>query len=324
MAEERNVAIARATETAAPAAVGEETTKAELQRRMEEARESITQTVAEIKDTVANQYQSVKETVTEALDWREQYRKRPVAFSAGAVGVGFVAGYAVAGALKGSGRDDDRPTASYSAYEEDYDTNASSRAAKYPAYEGSSRASKTLAGGTSEYAQAAAPRAQATPGESSGTDYSALYSKGYAADAAATSEAEEEDKPGLVERFKETRAYERLQSEVSALGDRFIDELSNVGQTVVLPMLFNKVKELFGVDLSGKKQQASGGAYASRGSSSQSAGRASFDSNASPGATQPSVAQSEPRSHSGSTTPDRDDYGRGSSSGAASGGGSGS
>src|SRR4051812_34697952 len=118
MAEERNVGVARAVETD-----DTDSTKAELQRRMEEARESITQTVTEIKDTVANQYQAVRDTVTEALDWREQFRKRPVAFSIGALSAGFILGYTVAGTFKDDG----------SAYEED----------DYPSYEESDAFSTT-------------------------------------------------------------------------------------------------------------------------------------------------------------------------------------
>jgi len=55
MAEERNVGLARATDSSDDA----DQTKAALQRRMEEARESISQTVTEIKDTVVTQYQQV-------------------------------------------------------------------------------------------------------------------------------------------------------------------------------------------------------------------------------------------------------------------------
>ena len=98
MAQERNLATARAPE---PAAADIDPTKEELQRRMEEARESITQTVSDIKETVTNQYQNVRESISQTLDWREQYRRRPVAFSAGALGVGFVVGYAVGGAVFG-------------------------------------------------------------------------------------------------------------------------------------------------------------------------------------------------------------------------------
>ncbi|HEU4768991.1 MAG TPA: hypothetical protein VFS77_16520 [Pyrinomonadaceae bacterium] len=46
---------------------------------------------------MANQVQAVKDT----LDWREQFRRRPVAWSAGALGVGFLTGYCIASTFKG-------------------------------------------------------------------------------------------------------------------------------------------------------------------------------------------------------------------------------
>jgi len=101
MAEERTVGLARA-----PQPTTETESKEELQRRMGLARDSISHTVTEIKETVAHQVQAVKDT----LDWREQFKKRPWAWSAGALGVGFVAGYSLAGAFK---RDDDRFVSSY-------------------------------------------------------------------------------------------------------------------------------------------------------------------------------------------------------------------
>lgn len=86
-------------------------TKAELERRMEEARDDISQTVAEIKDTVTEQYESVKETVSETLDWRAQFRKHSVAWSLGALAVGYVVGSGIAASLKDTtkskGRRDD-------------------------------------------------------------------------------------------------------------------------------------------------------------------------------------------------------------------------
>ena len=91
MAEERTLGLARAQDQ-----TSEEPSKEELQRRLEETRGSISQTVTEIKETVANQVQAVKNS----LDWREQFKKRPVAWSAGALGVGFLVGYSVAGAFK--------------------------------------------------------------------------------------------------------------------------------------------------------------------------------------------------------------------------------
>src|SRR5262252_6745979 len=82
----------------------EQPSKEQLQRRMEEARESISQTVDEIKQTVVHQYEQVKEK----LDWHEQYRKRPVAWSLGAVGAGFLVGYGVAAMVKGNSHANDQ------------------------------------------------------------------------------------------------------------------------------------------------------------------------------------------------------------------------
>jgi hypothetical protein len=97
MAEERTLGLARAQEQTA-----EEPSKEELQRRLGEARDSISNTVTEIKETVANQVQAVKDT----LDWREQFKKRPVIWSASAMGVGFCVGYCIAAFAKGDERYD--------------------------------------------------------------------------------------------------------------------------------------------------------------------------------------------------------------------------
>jgi ElaB/YqjD/DUF883 family membrane-anchored ribosome-binding protein len=97
MAEERTLGLARAYDKD-----DEDLSKEALQARMEEARDSITQTVTEIKDNVTQQYESVKD----ALDWREHFRQRPVAWSLGAAGVGFCLGYSIAGAVKGQREDE--------------------------------------------------------------------------------------------------------------------------------------------------------------------------------------------------------------------------
>jgi len=97
MAEERTLGLARAEER-----MSGEPSKEELQRRLGEARDSISSTVTEIKETVANQVQAVKDT----LDWREQFKRRPVAWSAAALGVGFCTGYCIASYAQGDGSDD--------------------------------------------------------------------------------------------------------------------------------------------------------------------------------------------------------------------------
>jgi len=96
MAEERTLGLARAQDYSA-----EEPSKEELQRRLGEARDSISNTVTEIKETVANQVQAVKDT----LDWREQFKRRPVVWSAAALGVGFATGYCIASFATGDDSD---------------------------------------------------------------------------------------------------------------------------------------------------------------------------------------------------------------------------
>lgn len=190
MAEERTLGLARAYDRDE-----EELSKEALQARMEETRDSISQTVTEIKDTVNQQVENVKE----ALDWREHFRHRPVAWTVGAAGVGFCLGYGLAGAIKSRGEDEmyfePRPYASDQIGE--------------------------------PLAAALSPSSTEVNGHDKG--------------------------PGLVSRFKETRAYDRLQQEVGTLGDRLVDELSTTAHQVVLPALLRKVKEWIGADLSQDK-----------------------------------------------------------------------
>jgi hypothetical protein len=94
----------RLAEAQAPSDPG--LSKDQLQRQMAVARESISHTVDEIKDTVVHQYEAVKETISETLDWREQVKKRPLQWGAGAVGAGFVAGYGIAAMVKCNNRGD--------------------------------------------------------------------------------------------------------------------------------------------------------------------------------------------------------------------------
>jgi ElaB/YqjD/DUF883 family membrane-anchored ribosome-binding protein len=280
MAEERNLGLARATDSPADT----DDTKAELQRRMEEARESISQTVTEIKDTVVNQYQQVRESISDTLDWREQFRRRPVPFTIGAAGIGFLLGYGIMSAFKGDGEEDE----AFDRVEDGFDR------MQQPAR---SYAASPITGqhATGAYQRASAPGSNApTEGvfgdsvESKaggheignrdvGPETRPSYSSGYKAATApqglvsrpesspSASEEEEESKgPGLFERFKETKAYDRLQDELSTIGERVVDELSRTAQAVVVPMLLNKLKSLIGVDLSSQQGGSSQRAQATQ------------------------------------------------------------
>ena len=178
MVEEGTLGLVRSNEPSGPLSKpDQDSSKDELQHRMEAARESISSTVDEIKDTVVNQYESVKESVSQTLDWHEQVKKRPVAWSAGALGAGFIVGYGVAAVVKGPPK------------------------ISLPRERGRARIS-TAAVSESDVAR---PRQN----EDSGS--------------------------GLIQRIKETPAYDRVKSEAGVIGNRFVDEISKKAQDVVLP-----------------------------------------------------------------------------------------
>lgn len=210
-----------------------ELTKEELQRRMEEARESISSTVAEIKDTVQEQYDQVKETINDSLDWREQYKKRPAVLAAGAAGAGLLLGLAVGGVFRGGKQDYSYDDADYDAddytdYDDDYTPTMTAR----------------------DY------RDQIS--SSSGNDAAFSRKSSTAAYSTSVSDAasSEPEKPGILERLKETSAYDKLTQEVGNIGSRVADELSHTAQTVVLPMLLGKIKDLIGIDIGTQRQVA--------------------------------------------------------------------
>jgi hypothetical protein len=257
MAEERTLGTARAPETDA---ADDDQTKAELQRRMDEARESITQTVTEIKDTVTTQYQNVRESISQSLDWREQYRRHPVEFSVAALSVGFLVGYSVGGAF---GRDSEMPERYYESEGDDYDMDEShvrtpnerafaSQAILGGAYGSTghspSHQSQSTAGRGYEEQTSTASAASVAPAAESRPSYSSGYET--------TTASDEPQKPGIFERFKETPAYDRLQAEAATLGNRFVEELSKTAQAVVLPALLGKLKDLIGIDLSTQREVA--------------------------------------------------------------------
>jgi hypothetical protein len=73
---------------------------------MEDARESISDTVAEIKSVVTHQYEEVRETVDsvresvgEVLDWRAEFERNPLVWGAGAVSIGILVGFGIARAF---------------------------------------------------------------------------------------------------------------------------------------------------------------------------------------------------------------------------------
>ena len=208
MAEERALGMARAQDLTTT----EEPSKEELQRRLDVTRDSISQTVTEIKETVANQVQAVKNS----LDWREQFKKRPVIWSAGALGVGFLTGYCIANVLN-----DDDDLHRYSSAMERYGEESKSYAAQ-PVL------------GTASASMAAGSTGMGTRTGNGSKDHG----------------------PGFFERVTNTPAYERVRDEAANIGTAFVQELSNTAKTVVLPALIASLRNFIGGHLPNAQQQS--------------------------------------------------------------------
>ncbi len=188
MAEERNL-TKTTQETSAVETADTDTTKEELHQRMEQARDSISQTVAEIKDTVTSKVDKISGDISRTLDWREHVSKNPLAFSLGALAVGFATGAMVLG-----GGETKR------------------------------HYSRKL------YASNEAPGADGIY-ESTGVSKPRRIKK-------------EKEGPGLYDKLKETDAFQRLQSEVTKIGDQLVDEIVSVGKDVLLPAVVVKAREM--------------------------------------------------------------------------------
>lgn len=74
--------------------------KRQLQRQMEKTRESVSETVGEIKETVGGQLATAKQAVTGVLDYRQEFQKEPLVWSLGALSAGFALGYTMGYAHK--------------------------------------------------------------------------------------------------------------------------------------------------------------------------------------------------------------------------------
>lgn len=74
--------------------------KKELQQEMARTRESVSETVDEIKQTVTRQYEAAKDTVVGVLDYRKEFQNEPLIWSLGALSAGFALGYTMGYAHK--------------------------------------------------------------------------------------------------------------------------------------------------------------------------------------------------------------------------------
>ncbi|HLM24095.1 MAG TPA: hypothetical protein VK274_03515 [Pyrinomonadaceae bacterium] len=208
MAEERTLGLARAQDYTA-----EEPSKEELQRRMDEARDSISNTVTEIKESVANQVQAVKDT----LDWREQFKRRPVVWSAAALGAGFCTGYCIASYAKGESDD-------YGSAIDRF----------------------------GEESQYYTSRGMVSTGAPMSTQASAQASMSPRLD-----NGKHDSGPSIFQKVANTQAFERVRDEAGNIGDAIVQELSKTAKTVVLPALITSLRNFIGDYLPNAKTQES-------------------------------------------------------------------
>lgn len=52
-------------------------------------------------------------------------------------------------------------------------------------------------------------------------------------------------RPGMVNRFKQTGAFDKIQREVAVIGDRLVNELSSLANDVAVPAISGKLSGLF-------------------------------------------------------------------------------
>ena len=79
-----------------------EPSKRDLEQQMDKTRESLAETIGEIKQTVEHEVAAAKQTVSGVLDYREQFKNEPLVWSLGALSAGFALGYTVGYAHKNS------------------------------------------------------------------------------------------------------------------------------------------------------------------------------------------------------------------------------
>jgi hypothetical protein len=78
----------------------EQANKAAIQRQLRRTRESMAETVEDIKEIATEQYKSVKQTVDGVLNFRQQFQNEPLVWSLGALSAGFALGYTMGYAHK--------------------------------------------------------------------------------------------------------------------------------------------------------------------------------------------------------------------------------
>lgn len=216
--------------------------------------------------------QSSEDGMTRLLDWRAQVRQRPAAVSVGALSIGLLTGYCIGGTLmKRQGGRSRSATGSSMSDTTSMQSSSASAATKLPTYTpGAAEQVPDSAYGVSGQEQTGLHDASQSSLDSLTTDealqampdYPPSYNKDYK-DKSMTKprRAKPQRKESkLMARFKQTAAFDRLQTEASKISNQLIDQLSNVGHNTILPAITDKADQIFGGQPAPQNQGRGGGA----------------------------------------------------------------
>lgn len=225
--------------------------------------------------------QSSEDGMTRLLDWRTQVRQRPAAVSVGALSIGLLTGYCIGGTLmnRKGGRSSSATGSSMSDTTSmqlsSTQSSSASAVSKLPAYTPEAAEQvQDSAYGVSGQEQTSSHDASQSSLNSSTTDealqtmpdYPPSYGKDYK-DKSGTKprRAKPQRKESkLFAKFKQTSAFDRLQTEVSKISNQLINQLSDVGHNTVLPAITDKANQIFGGQPAPQNQgRGNGGAESS-------------------------------------------------------------
>ncbi len=256
---------------------------------IEKHEETAAESATDLANKATSKLQSMKENIAQ-VDWREQVRERPVAFSVGALSLGLLAGYSIASGRKKSGG-----KSSYGNYsssigeysESDYDLPDFVDSGKSATKPGD----VTPSGSTSSIRTTSVPQVRTTSGAlppstsasstSASSSSTALTSQASMPTMSAPIQPSRSKKmkapkgksmtSNLFSKLQGTSFLDRLQTEAEKLGNQVVDEISNLGHNVLLPAVTNKIKEAAGEPSANRQSAQSSNRPPTGGSSSSGA-----------------------------------------------------
>lgn len=217
------------------------------------------------------------DVMTRLRAWRTEVRQRPIAVSVGALSIGLLTGYYVGGTLtnRSGGRRSSNASGSSTSYSASTQSSSASAAELIPAYtpEAAKKVLDAVNRGSGQEQSNSHDASQNSPARSTPSEdlpttpgYPPSYGNDFKAKSTAkprrAKQPRKESK--LLAKFKQTSAYDRLQTEVSRISNQLIDQLSDIGHNAVLPAISGKANEVFGNQPAPQKQgQSAAGAQPS-------------------------------------------------------------